>query len=487
LNSRLQLPECARSLVSGELLALFREAEGTPCPWGWPQQRRKTWKKELPIIRCSSFHHDRTVPSVCEAAVPDGWSLSALAVTHGETSVEIVDRMPIRADDTPPATRPLSFTTRVRFWELIDYARGFPPSHTFLREMSDRLWRARWTPWNREAAISVPPPFLEWPASLPVTEPQVCVAPPGAVWRTCQPAKGSTDWMLWQLDGVQQVGLLPPADSLCTAGRTKVVDESMSSLDMWSVEAEILTRVLCPGECLLVPAGWWFSSRALVPSLSVSSQLGAKTDVAKTVDAFSLDAASAMIRGLEEGRLVKRLLTKGCGPVPRFPRFNAICYVNSFRGDPLECTTFREDGTSVFFVGTDRSLGLLEDALRSMMVGERAVFAFTSQSSPVAFDMELLATRLPEKVEPRKAEYWEAWSSWFDDPCLWRPLPVDFPTNPGPMRQCARCSCSSASLRCARCAVVFYCGEHCQREHWLFHKSDCRTLCLDRERSHQES
>ena len=45
-----------------------------------------------------------------------------------------------------------------------------------------------------------------------------------------------------------------------------------------------------------------------------------------------------------------------------------------------------------------------------------------------------------------------------------------------PPPSCGHCRKSSASLRCSRCKCVKYCSLECQKEHFSFHKQNCRSI-----------
>lgn len=492
-------------------------------PWGWPDRQRHTWSNEQPISRMplqtDSSSWDRRNPAICTApSLATGvrpWSFAGLAESScAEDLVEIVDRAPRRASDPPPGRRPLSFSTRVRLWEALDYAAGFPPSqHATIREMdATRLWRTAWRPWCKPRPgqpLGSTPPTLAWPRvvkaradpqSIDDSDVTIEVAPPGAELRTHQPMRGCTDWLLWQLEGVQQVALMPSdAQDVKSFAGGALLPDTESTYSPWAdTGAKVLTTVLQAGEALMVPAGWWLSALALRPSLSASRPLGGliaerlprtvrsePSTPQATVKAFIASMRALLANAPNEPRKpLKKTLRSGKGSyVGSAARFNAVCHYDMYRGAEAELvnSTFSECPLALF-VGADPSAKPLGDAIRQMQVGERALVAIPQGTSELlAFDLELLAILMPaDGADVGFEKYSQSWWTWFEDPSTWRPLAgVTENQRPAVARRCARCTSRDAALECSRCRAVSYCCQQCQREDWPSHKSCCKRLPHD--------
>ena len=479
---------------------------GRPFVWGWPAQHRQTWAREkaLPWLVAA---WDGASPAVAQAPAP-GWSLASLRDgPYAELPVAVEDRSPGFADDPLPAGKPLSFRTGVRLWEAVDFALGFPPSqHGVLREMDEsRLWRTAWRPWRPQKTpagepVLSPPSLKLSVAGLQLAvgrgaaqEASVEVAPPGAVLRLHQPANGQGDWLLWQLEGAQQVALLLPsaAKAVQQSGqKAPTLHGSHSRYDPWVDEsAEVVTAVLRSGEALLVPRGWWLTARALQPSLSVACAHGELVPPQPHMpkEPADLGAVKRVMAQLGAKAVHKEVLRPGSGPrAGASPRFIAVCHANYFVGvaGKLARSTRVEGGPQVFFPGADRSLGALEGPLRTMLVGESALVAVAApeQGGALVVELELLAAK--PHAERAAAErsacesYLEAWWTWFGEPAGWRPLvPARNAEQDPPCGQvCSRCGCSGAALRCSRCQAAAYCCKPCQREAWPEHRALCAQL-----------
>ncbi|CAK0857250.1 unnamed protein product [Prorocentrum cordatum] len=496
----------ARWRVCFDKLRAAEHAAGNP--FGWPCEARRAWRNERPVARVSATDPGNwSAPAVLSSPPPAPWTLTALpGACCAEVTVDIADRAPVFADDAPPDGRPLSFSSRARLWEMVDYAAGYPPSrHALLREMDgSRLWRTAWRPWREAAGAPAATPPLRWPAQLRppaelLREARVEVAPPGAAARTHRPG---ADVALWLLDGALQAVLLEPG---CPAAAAQAGEAAgtraagHSAYDPWAdPAAEVRSVVVRGGEALLVPGGWWLSTRCLRPCLSVVVPLGPQRAAGGEAPwGASRHAAAALVERLqrkEGGAAIKQVLAEGRpGPAPepgRPPRFNAVCHLEVYRGGgaELERSTRRGGGgPHAFFVGADRALGPLEAVLRGMAVHERALVAVRGAGAgagggPLAgdavFDVELLAVCTPPpRRGPPLAPYEAAWGTWFGPPEGWRPLPLSGASaaasrwsGGGP---CARCSAAAAPLRCARCRRAWYCCGHCQRDDWPLHRTSC--------------
>ncbi|CAE8675725.1 unnamed protein product, partial [Polarella glacialis] len=384
---------------------------------------------------------------------------------RGEVQVEMFDRAPPRPGDPPPASKPFGSSVRARLWEAARYAAGIPPgSHIALREMdSARLWRAKFQPKLQ----------LAWPAGSGIAK----AGGIGSELRLHKPEAGEAGFLLWQLDGIQQVALLRPSSAAATdacGSSDPLLDPSQSAYDLWQdSRAEVFSAVLTKGEALLVPAGWWLTARALEASLSISCSLGGPVPEAPGAPGNSLQAADSkqtvldLLREMEataagagsgadapRPQTTKRTLKQGREAPPRAARYNTVCHVDLYRGRDAELVrSTRGTAPQAFFLGADPSLGALEPALRSMAVGERALIATGTGPDAKVLDVEVLAVRLPSSSgsEPSAfREYSEAWWTWFEDPVKWRPLPVSGPGGSA-CATCTRCGSPDAAARCGGC------------------------------------
>ncbi|CAK0857251.1 unnamed protein product [Prorocentrum cordatum] len=434
----------ARWRVCFDKLRAAEHAAGNP--FGWPCEARRAWRNERPVARVSATDPGNwSAPAVLSSPPPAPWTLTALpGACCAEVTVDIADRAPVFADDAPPDGRPLSFSSRARLWEMVDYAAGYPPSR-------HAVARGRRRPGGNAAAAAV---LLE----------------PGCPAAAAQAGEAA---------GTRAAG--------------------HSAYDPWAdPAAEVRSVVVRGGEALLVPGGWWLSTRCLRPCLSVVVPLGPQRAAGGEAPwGASRHAAAALVERLqrkEGGAAIKQVLAEGRpGPAPepgRPPRFNAVCHLEVYRGGgaELERSTRRGGGgPHAFFVGADRALGPLEAVLRGMAVHERALVAVRGAGAgagggPLAgdavFDVELLAVCTPPpRRGPPLAPYEAAWGTWFGPPEGWRPLPLSGASaaasrwsGGGP---CARCSAAAAPLRCARCRRAWYCCGHCQRDDWPLHRTSC--------------
>jgi len=493
-----------RTQVFREALDRVRSSAQIPYLWGWPRARRYVWSREVAIpclgARGSATEQDRCAPLICSAVVPEHLSFQNLSEgRYGELLVDVHDRAPVYVDDAPPACRPFGFGSRVRLWEMIDYAMGHPPSqHAVLREMdSERLWRTRWNPWQDNsfgASPSKDMPFPKWVGfdigNLPVPSSSILeIAPPGAVTRMHQPLRGDAGWLIWQLEGVQQIALVSTVPRHIQAAACEeftLLGSHQSRYDPWDdPNAEVYTAVLCKGEALLVPAGWFFTARTLQPSMCLAGAVNERMSTpapAKTPVGSSRQAAVRLLQDLDSQGFKKNVLGIGRqGSPPRVQRFNAVCHVEIYRGlkGDMVRSTRADDAPQVLHLGADSSLGKIDQLVRSMSLGERALAAFNEPQSggPIAVDVELLAVRLPAERAGRPSSfelYTKAWWTWFEDPASWQPLPGNSGLEKGVGQRCKRCMSFAASLRCSRCSSTFYCCKACQREDWPVHRVSCR-------------
>ena len=303
--------------------ALFKVAVvGLPFPWDWQQEHRRSWKGQqlvghVAANRDVSFE-EQNVPSVFESEAPLSLSFAELSgAAWGDLVVPIWDCMPVRASDPPPASKPHSHGSCAQLHAIISYARGTPPErHIVLAAMdSSRLWRATWMPWRECGGASQPseaPPMQACTAAFgsvgtrhaPRSNVDACIeiAPPGAVLRTHQPTRGKDGWLLSQLEGAQQVALLPPGDhSACAAAgpHSPLLPSWETAYDPWvDDKAKVFSAVLRRGEVLFVPIGWWLTARILQPSMCISRALGseASSSAASSSSSFEDTKVSANVQ-----------------------------------------------------------------------------------------------------------------------------------------------------------------------------------------------
>ncbi|OLP98517.1 hypothetical protein AK812_SmicGene19029 [Symbiodinium microadriaticum] len=469
----------------------------TGAPFGWPVAQRRLWPKEVPLQRKSL----RTVRAQGHAAPvhilaeppPSALSLAAMSDTPlGDRQVEMIDRAPRRADDLPPAGRPFGRQLRVRLWEAARYAAGTPPSaHAVLREMDPaRAWQVNWRPWAAVGGASeVPRPEL--PAAFDaddhkIEEALLSVAPPGAEVRLHQLEEGR-DWLMWQLDGTQQVVLFPPDCEKARMRGGKLFEPGQSAYVPWADDdAEPCSVVLLKGEALRVPGGWYLAQRSLAACVGLLCPLGPAQPNSAPLDLGPFHpeelqrAAAKLLEREQEGNVspglpeaLKQTLQAGGTEAPHVPRYNAVCHVGLYLGRPPKLMrTSRGASPQVFCLGADASLKPIEKVLRAMLTGERALIAFPSEAK--VLDVEILAVLCPECPDDPRQDfsnlYSRAWWSWFEDPLQWQPLPSrDLPTG----APCAHCGLPPGVLRCAGCHQVAYCSKACQREDWPYHRSSC--------------
>merc|ERR1712216_579985 len=191
---------------------------------------------------------------------------------------------------------------------------------------------------------------------------------------------------MFQLDGVQQVVLFPPDSDCCmvqSGARGHMLDRSQSLLDPWTdhIPCEVFSVVLRKGELLLAPSGWWLSARTIDASLSIlgSSRPAMSPELPlKGADAYVVQALPRLhSRKAEETGLLKEVGCSGQGSLSPSGRYNAICHCDVYQvreaGSFELVKSSRQNGPIAFFVGADASLAVLGDALRVMVVGERAL------------------------------------------------------------------------------------------------------------------
>eukprot|EP00439_Symbiodinium_sp_Y106_P013470 s277_g1.t3 len=473
----------------------------TGAPFGWPviPLQRKSLRTLAAGGQATPVHLLAELP-------PSRLSLTAMSDTPlGDRQVEMIDRAPRRADDLPPAGRPFGRQLRVRLWEGARYAAGTPPSaHAVLREMSPaRAWQVNWRPWAAAGGASeVPRPEL--PAAFDaddhnIEEALLSVAPPGAEVRLHQLEEGR-DWLIWQLDGTQQVILFPPDCEKAKMRGGKLLEPGQSAYVPWADdEAEPYSVVLLKGEALRVPGGWYLAQRSLAPCVGLLCPLGPAQENAAPPDLGPFrpeelqTAAAKLLEREHEGGgapvspgglpALKHTLQAGGTETPQVPRYNAVCHVGLYLGRPPKLMrTSRGASPQVFCLGADASLKPIEEVLRSMHKGERALIAFPSEAK--VLDVEILAVLCPESPDDPRQDfsnlYSRAWWSWFEDPLQWQPLPSrPLPTG----APCAHCGQPPGVLRCAGCHQVAYCSKACQREDWPYHRSSCSATAKKGERA----
>ncbi|CAJ1401592.1 unnamed protein product [Effrenium voratum] len=448
---------CCRHLLE---LRAGVHAHGYPdkVPWQWPCPERRTWAAERPVR-----WQDPTAALGFPALGPANGTCAALGLAAladsplGDRQVDLFDLLPREAlaASPPPAKRPFG-RGRARLWEAARYAAGVPPAaHGVLREMDpQRLWHAVWRPWACEAD----PEFPEVLAALGARGASARLSPPGAELRFHRPEAGECGAVLWQLEGVQQVVLLPSPPA-ASASASSLLGPGQSAYSPWEDdEADVFSVVLASGEVLSVPPNWWFSSRCLSASLSVSARLGDALQMESPEDPVPEEfTRAARELGNTSAGPSKRILRPGGEASPSAPRYNAICHVRLLSRELEVLQSSRGAAPEVFSLGADTSLGPMEPVLRSMRVGERALVATEAR----ILDIELLGVRLPEKPPEKDffQEYMKAWWTWFEAPGSWQPLPVASASRGAP--GCGRCG-SEAALRCGRCGK-WYCSKACQR------------------------
>ncbi|CAE7653747.1 Nsun2 [Symbiodinium microadriaticum] len=78
------------------------------------------------------------------------------------------------------------------------------------------------------------------------------------------PAEEGRDWLMWQLDGTQQVILFAPDDEKARMRGGKLFESTQSAHVPWADDdAEPCSVVLLKGEALRVPGGWYLAQRSL--------------------------------------------------------------------------------------------------------------------------------------------------------------------------------------------------------------------------------
>jgi len=448
---------------------------------------------ELQPARISAESLSMDLPRRWEATAPTYLGMEGLAGGQaGELQVEIADRWPIFADETPPTERPFGFRCRARLWEVIDYARGSPPSqHSILREMDpERVWRTTWRPWEAGSATGqqqVSKPVLPDQLSRWSLTSQAClhVSPPSALMRTTSQPDPKSQWLLWQIEGVQQVVLIPPNAS-CMAQSAKCessipLSRGQTRYDPWLDDnAELYSCTVSAGEALSVPPGWWVSVLSLRPSIAIACLLdgGASVQEEPLEDDESIRrAALDLLRRASTQEFVKSVLKPGAiSSELKSPRCVAVCHVAFRRGPQAQLTrSSRNDGPQALFLGVDPALGTVEQIVRSMSVGERALTVFMAPGQgPVVVDIELFAVKVPPPRD-RVSEfemYSKAWWSWFEEPRLWEALP-GCSVGSAATAVCSRCLACSGTLRCSRCGRARYCSRQCQAEDWRKHCLTC--------------
>ncbi|CAK8990251.1 unnamed protein product [Durusdinium trenchii] len=453
-------------------------------PWGWPQPERRTWPSEK-RVRFLERWVKQSEPALLRTELPkDGGSLPSLddLSESGDQLVEIWDRAPPCAAAAPPGERPWSRRSRARLWEMARYVAGSPPAqHGALQQMSPRrCWQVFGMPWmdvmGKSGGVTSPAPSLG--SLLALDTCTLNLAPPNAELQMHRPRAGDSGWLLWQLEGKQQVVLLPS---------NAVVNSSLLGPDQciyspWEDDGlEAFSSVLAAGEALWVPPGWWYATRCLSASLCLAAPLGqvealpplpSMTDEVLRITTDLLSTEPQAVR--------KRIWRPGSGATAARSarRCNAVChlehYVRSGAGSWHCVSSSRASAPEVFHLGADTSLGFMEEILRSMLHGERSLVAVVSpQGGEKLFDLELLHVVLPEApddVPDLFHQYMRAWSTWFEDPAGWQPLPA-LPPSPVPL--CQRCGAPNACARCSGCSAASYCSKSCQREDWRYHRNNC--------------
>jgi len=287
------------------------------------------------------------------------------------------------------------------------------------------------------------------------------------------------------------VVLLPPDSPWAVSGAgagVPLLDAHQSDYSPWEdSSAEVSSVVLRGGQVLLVPRGWWVTARALCPSLSVAFALGrdATVPAAFELTPEALRQATVFSQSLGDLPVAAKVLRPGGGPpVPGVKRVNAVCHYELYSDGRLVRST-RSHGPEALSLGVDPNLGKLDEAVRALRVGDRALIALpgprgnptpTHQAcgSALVFDLELLAVNLPAAAATSSTDEYNArWMTWFDRPDKWRPLLTVPPTVARSL--CPKAAVARMAAPC-RSTPAHSCAVWRQQRAWPARRLQCREV-----------